>query len=140
MRPVTSDTVTSDTVTSNIDTSATDLKTGNQAKPLAVLLTTASSEQEALRLAHALVEARLVACAQIMAPIQSIYRWEGQIEQATEYGLVLKTAPEQLSALEAKLTALHSYAVPEFVVLEGEASKAYGAWVLENLAQNPLKS
>lgn len=128
------------TDSANRSAAATDPASRAKAKPLSVVLTTTSSEQEALRLAHALIEAKLIACAQIMAPMQSIYYWEGRIEQTTEYGLVLKTAPEQISALEAELTALHSYAVPELVILEATASKAYEAWMVENLAQKPLKS
>lgn len=96
---------------------------------LCVVLSTAATQEEALRLAHDLVEARLVACAQVLAPMQSIYWWEGKIEQANEFGLVLKTTRQQLASLEARLLELHSYETPEFVVLAAEASRGYERWL-----------
>ncbi len=101
-----------------------------------VVLTTAANPEEAKRLAHTLVEERLAACATLIPSVQSIYRWEGKIEDATETLLLLKTGVEQLAALEARLHALHSYETPEFLVLNTErGSPAYLAWMLSNLGK-----
>ena len=100
-----------------------------QPSDLCIVLSTTATQEDALQLAHTLVEARLVACAQVLAPMQSVYGWEGKIEQTTEYGLVLKTTRQQLSSLEARLMELHSYESPEFVVLAAEASRGYERWL-----------
>jgi periplasmic divalent cation tolerance protein len=66
--------------------------------------------------------------------VQSIYRWEGEVESATETLLLLKTGSEQLAALEARLHELHSYQTPEFLVLEVDAaSRPYLEWMRESL-------
>ncbi len=84
----------------------------------------------ATALADELLEARLVACANLIGPLQSRYRWQGQIETADEILLVLKTTRESVSGLAAKIVELHSYAVPEVLVLPVEAGlKSYLAWV-----------
>jgi periplasmic divalent cation tolerance protein len=96
-----------------------------------IVLTTTSSHDEAARLAGTLVEERLAACATLVPSVESIYRWEGQIESSTETLLLIKTAPDQLAALEARLHELHSYQVPEFLVLNVESgSHAYLDWLL----------
>lgn len=99
-----------------------------------IVLTTASTHDEAARLASALVEERLAACATLIPTVESIYRWEGQVESTTETLLLLKTALDQLSALETRLRELHSYQVPEFLVLDIESgSHAYLDWLLASL-------
>ncbi len=101
-----------------------------------IVLTTVSSPEEADQLARALVEARLAACATLLPPVQSIYRWQGAVETATETLLLLKTAAEQLPALEARLHALHSYQTPEFLVLRVEAgSPGYLDWLAASLRE-----
>ncbi len=95
-----------------------------------VVLTTAASRDEALRLGRTLVEERLAACATLVPAAESIYRWQGKIETSAETLLLLKTASDRLSALEARLVELHSYQTPEFLVLEIEAgSHPYLAWI-----------
>ena len=89
--------------------------------PARIVLTTAANALEATRLAQTLVEERLAACATMIPAIQSIYHWQGKVESATETLLLLKTGPDQLVALEARLTELHSYETPEFLVLNVEA-------------------
>lgn len=101
---------------------------------LRIVLTTAADADEARRLGQALVEERLAACATLVPAVESIYRWQGKVEQATETLLLLKTSAAQLAELEAKLCALHSYEVPEFLVLPIEAaSEIYLAWLLGSL-------
>jgi periplasmic divalent cation tolerance protein len=102
--------------------------------PIRIVLTTTTNAEEASRLARTLVEERLAACATLIPAVQSIYHWQGQIESSTETLLLLKTAPDQLVALEARLLALHSYQTPEFIVLGAEAvSQPYLAWLQASL-------
>jgi periplasmic divalent cation tolerance protein len=99
-----------------------------------IVLTTCATPDEAARLARTLVEERLAACATMIPAVQSIYRWQGQVESATETLLLLKTGPAQIPALEARLRALHSYQTPEFLVLPVEAgSSAYLEWLNSSL-------
>jgi periplasmic divalent cation tolerance protein len=102
--------------------------------PTRIVLTTAASPEEANRLARALVEERLAACITLIPGVQSIYRWEGQIETSTETLLLLKTGAEQLEVLERRVKELHSYQTPEFLVLPVETgSSPYLEWLAANL-------
>jgi periplasmic divalent cation tolerance protein len=104
--------------------------------PVRIVLTTTATAEEATRLGRALVEERLAACATLIPAVQSIYRWQEQVETATETLLVLKTGPDQLAALEARLHELHSYQTPEFLVLGVEAaSQPYLEWLQASLRQ-----
>jgi periplasmic divalent cation tolerance protein len=108
-----------------------------------IVLTTAANHDEAARLAGTLVEERLAACATLIPTVESVYRWEGQVESATETLLLLKTAADQLVALEARLHELHSYQVPEFLVINVESgSHAYLEWLLGSLkkAEHPVQA
>ncbi|HEY1208317.1 MAG TPA: divalent-cation tolerance protein CutA [Terracidiphilus sp.] len=99
-----------------------------------IVLTTTANPDEAARLGRTLVEERLAACATLIPAVQSIYRWQGEVESATETLLLLKTGPEQLAALEARLRELHSYQTPEFLVLKVDAaSQPYLDWLQESL-------
>ena len=104
--------------------------------PARIVLTTAANPDEAARLGRTLVEEQLAACATLLPAVQSIYRWQGQVESSTETLLLLKTGPEQLAALEARLHELHSYQTPEFLVLNVEAgSQPYLDWLQASLRQ-----
>ncbi|WP_420237392.1 divalent-cation tolerance protein CutA [Telmatobacter bradus] len=99
-----------------------------------LVLTSTSSREEAQRLAHALVEEQLAACASILPGAESVYRWQGAIETSAEALLLIKTNAACLDALETRLHALHSYETPEFLVLPLEAgSKGYLQWLEESL-------
>lgn len=99
-----------------------------------IVLTTAANQDEAARLAATFVDERLAACATLIPAVESIYRWEGQVESATETLLLIKTEADQLEALEARLRELHSYQVPEFLVLNVESgSHAYLEWLRASL-------
>ena len=101
-----------------------------------IVLTTATNFDEASRIGHALVEEQLVACASVIPAVESIYRWKGQIERASETMLLLKTSLEHLPGLETRLHQLHSYETPEFLVLGVEAgSHGYLEWMLSGLAK-----
>jgi periplasmic divalent cation tolerance protein len=104
------------------------------APPVRVVLTTAANSEEAERLGRILVEERLAACATLIPGAQSIYRWQGRVESTAEALLLLKTGPEQLDRLEARLHELHSYDSPEFLVLGVEGvSPRYLDWLQSNL-------
>ena len=95
-----------------------------------IVMTTVASRDEAARLGRALVEERLAACATLVPAVESIYRWQGQIESSAETLLLLKTASDRLPALEARLNELHSYQTPEFLVLAIQSgSHPYLAWL-----------
>jgi periplasmic divalent cation tolerance protein len=104
--------------------------------PARIILTTAASVDEARRIARTLVEEHLAACATLIPAVESIYHWDGKVESAGESLLLLKTSVSQLAALEARLHALHTYKVPEFLVLPVEsASEGYLAWIRKSLTQ-----
>ena len=73
---------------------------------------TTADEAEAKRIARAVVEARLAACANVLGPIQSIYRWEGQMREDDEVALVLKTSDDRKAELIDRIKQLHSYDTP----------------------------
>jgi periplasmic divalent cation tolerance protein len=101
-----------------------------------IVMTTAASSEEAARLGRTLVEERLAACATLLPAANSIYHWKDQIESSVECLLLLKTAADRLTALEARLNELHSYETPEFLVLAVEAgSQAYLAWLEASLRE-----
>ena len=96
---------------------------------LILILTTMPDDERARTLARALVDEGLAACVNVQAPMTSIYRWKGAVEEEAERQLVIKAARARLPEIEARLRALHPYELPELVVLDAEASEAYGAWV-----------
>jgi periplasmic divalent cation tolerance protein len=99
-----------------------------------IVMTTVENAEEAARLGRTLVEERLAACATILPRVHSTYRWQGKIESSDETLLLLKTAIEQLPALESRLKELHSYETPEFLVLGVEAgSQSYLSWLSGSL-------
>lgn len=103
-------------------------------EPYRIVITTVASTEEAKRIAQALLEERLAACINIVGGMSSVYRWKAAIEEAQEILLLIKTRVEKLEALEAAIHRLHSYDVPEFVVLKIDAgSMAYLKWVDESL-------
>jgi periplasmic divalent cation tolerance protein len=98
-----------------------------------VVLVTCGSEEEALKISNALVEAHLAACVNLVAPIRSIYRWEGKIWDEKEWLLIIKTQKHRFEELEKKVKSLHSYSVPEMISLPiTKGSSAYLNWIREN--------
>ncbi|WP_197319467.1 divalent-cation tolerance protein CutA [Saccharomonospora sp. NB11] len=96
-----------------------------------VVSTTTDSEAAARELAAGAVEARLGACAQIVGPITSVYRWDGRINTDTEWRVEVKTAADRVEALVDHLKRKHSYDVPEVVVTPiVSGSEDYLAWVV----------
>jgi periplasmic divalent cation tolerance protein len=101
-----------------------------------IVLTTASSPEEAGRLGRVFVEERLAACVSVVPGGESIYRWKGEVESATETLMLIKTGADQLAALEERLRELHSYETPEFLVLGVESgSLPYLEWLLGSVGK-----
>lgn len=99
-----------------------------------VVLTTCSSREEAQRIARRLVEARLAACAQVSAPIQSVYHWQGAVEESEETMLVIKSSRPLWERLRAEIARLHSYSTPEVVALPIiDGAPDYLAWMEREL-------
>jgi periplasmic divalent cation tolerance protein len=91
---------------------------------------TFGTEEEARRIARTLVEEGFAACANLLAPCHSIYRWQGKVEEAPEHPALFKTRADRAQDLIARLAELHSYDVPAAVVWPiAEALPAYADWV-----------
>ena len=91
---------------------------------------TFADAEEAGRIARILIEECLAACANILGPVRSIYRWEGKVKDGAEVAVLFKTRADRAEALIARLAALHSYDVPAAVVWPIEAAlPAYADWV-----------
>lgn len=101
-----------------------------------LVLVTCGSAKEAKKIAEALVRGRLAACVNVLtSPVQSIYRWEGKVETAKEYLLLIKTSRRRFAELAHEIRRLHSYDVPEIIALPIVAgSKPYLKWLLESVA------
>lgn len=95
-----------------------------------IALVTTPDTRTARRLARAALDARLIACANLVPSIESHYRWQGKLERSTEVLMVMKTTKTRIPALEKHILAKHPYDTPEFVVLgvTGGAKK-YLAWL-----------
>ena len=97
-----------------------------------IVLTTLPADADASSIATALVEERLAACVNVLPAMQSIYRWQGAIEQDSERQMVIKTSGVRVGALWERLRDLHPYDVPEFVVVPiVDGNQAYLNWIGE---------
>ncbi|SRR6266699_5338189 len=95
-----------------------------------LVLSTAGSETEARKIAEALVERKLAACVNIVPRILSVYRWEGGVEHAEEYLLVIKTVAAREEQVRAIIRELHSYELPEFITVSVTGGSAeYLKWL-----------
>ncbi|MBZ5629798.1 MAG: divalent-cation tolerance protein CutA [Acidobacteriia bacterium] len=98
-----------------------------------IVLTTAGTREEAGKIARALVERRLAACVNVV-PIESVYRWKDNVENAQEWLLLVKTTAEAVDDVDTAIRELHSYELPECVVLPIEGgSEEYLEWMGENV-------
>jgi periplasmic divalent cation tolerance protein len=99
-----------------------------------VVLTTCGSLDEARRIAHALVERKLAACINLVPKVESIYRWKGEVETATEFLLLIKTTSKAFPSLREALGELHSYELPECMEIAiTDGSAAYLKWFEESM-------
>ena len=101
-----------------------------------VVLVTVPSRADGERIAEALVGETLAACVNILGPIRSIYRWQGEIARDDEHLLLIKTTRPRYAALEARVLALHTYDTPEVIALPvEEGAAAYMEWILGSVSQ-----
>jgi periplasmic divalent cation tolerance protein len=102
---------------------------------------TAANRDEARRLAEMLVGEKLAACVQILPDMESVYRWQGQIERQNEILLIAKTRLSEFAALEREVRKIHSYETPEIVACPISAGSApYLKWLNESVDAAALKS
>lgn len=102
------------------------------AAPLRVVLMTAPDTETAARLARALVDERLIACANVLPGVTSIYRWEGAVHEDAECLVVMKTREVLVPRLVERAAELHPYAVPELLALQVmDGLPAYCRWVID---------
>ena len=98
-----------------------------------MVLTTLPADADGTAFARCLVEERLAACVNVLAPMESVYAWDGNIETESERQLVIKTTRERVVALWDRVRELHPYDVPEFLVLPIiDGNDAYLRWVAES--------
>lgn len=95
-----------------------------------IIVVTTASREEAETIVQRLLEARLIACANIVGPVHSHFRWSGKIEKAEEYLILMKSRRDLFEKLSETMKALHSYEVPEILALPiVEGAKAYLDWL-----------
>ena len=100
---------------------------------VSVVMVTVGNGEEALTIARTLVEEKMVACANIVPHIRSIYRWRGEVCDEDEQLLIMKTRSELFPALQDRIRKLHSYEVPEIISVPiADGLPDYLNWVVEN--------
>jgi periplasmic divalent cation tolerance protein len=105
-----------------------------QAQATWVVLVTVPSADQGAVLGRVLVEERLAACVNVLSPVRSIYCWQGEIEDASEALLLIKTRAERFERLRTRVLELHPYTCPEILALSAEAGhEGYLQWVAENV-------
>jgi periplasmic divalent cation tolerance protein len=101
-----------------------------------VVLVTGSNSRECTRIARHLLKRRLIACANLVPQIRSLYTWEGKFADERECLMVLKSSREMFPELQAEIEKLHSYSVPEIVALPiVEGSANYLNWIAESVGR-----
>ena len=101
-----------------------------------VIFVTTPNNEEASRLAEALVEERLAACVNIVPAITSVYRWEDNVTRDSEVLLIIKTTEARYTELEQRIKELHSYTTPEVIAFKIERGSAnYLQWLRESVTR-----
>ena len=102
-----------------------------------LILTTVPDDGTGETLAKTLVEERLAACVNVLAPMTSIYRWRDAVERDAERQVIVKTTRDRIAAVRERIGQLHSYELPELIVLNVEdGSGAYLDWVRESVVES----
>jgi len=101
---------------------------------------TCRNSEEAKQIIHGLLDLRLIACASILPEVESIYRWEGKIEESKEAKVILKTQKERFATIQHYILTHCSYEIPEITLIDViEGNPLYLAWVLEETVNVPSK-
>lgn len=99
-----------------------------------IVFVTVGNEEEGKKIARQLVEEKLAACVNIVPNIQSVYWWEGKIEESQEYFLIIKTSEECVKMLIERVKQLHSYAVPEVIAIDiVQGNPDYLNWITDSV-------
>lgn len=99
-----------------------------------IVLTTCGSEEEGEKIARYLVENQFAACVNVMPQVRSIYRWQGEVESALEWLLIVKTTDNNFPQVRDAIRSLHSYEVPECIVIPIEdGSASYLQWIEDSV-------
>ncbi|HUR33411.1 MAG TPA: divalent-cation tolerance protein CutA [Vicinamibacterales bacterium] len=97
---------------------------------MVLVLTTVPSAEVGEAIARALVDRALAACVNVLPPMTSIYRWKGEVHRDAECQVIVKTVGARVDAVQERITELHPYDLPEFLVVPVEGGDpAYLAWV-----------
>ncbi|HVA68937.1 MAG TPA: divalent-cation tolerance protein CutA [Candidatus Binataceae bacterium] len=105
------------------------------ARDARLVIVTAGDERQAASIARTLVDERLAACVNMIGPIRSVYRWRDAVEDESEYLLLVKTRAAMYKRVEARVTELHGYEVPEVLAITPSAGSArYLEWLGESVA------
>lgn len=100
-----------------------------------VILTTAGSHEEARKIARGLAERGLAACVNIVARVESIYRWQGRVEEAEEFLLIIKTTEAAAARVQDAIREMHSYELPECIVVSiTDGNEDYLKWIGDSVA------
>ena len=102
-----------------------------------IVITNLPDAETADRVARRVINARLAACANILAPCLSVYRWQGAVETAQEVPVLFKTTRANYPALESSLREAHPYDVPEILAVPATGLPAYLGWVVEETRSTP---
>jgi periplasmic divalent cation tolerance protein len=101
-----------------------------------LMLTTASSREEARTIASELVSRRLAACVNILGPVASVYHWQGEVEDSEEFLLLIKSTEAKFLPIQAAIRELHSYQVPELLSFTVESGlEAYLNWIATSVRE-----
>ncbi|GGW90502.1 divalent-cation tolerance protein CutA [Alteromonas halophila] len=104
-----------------------------------IILSTAPSHASARQIADALIEARLAACVQLLPQLESVYHWDGKVESDNECQVIIKTTSDAQQAAFDKVSELHPYAVPQWLIINDvSGSDAYITWLHDEVSA-PLK-
>jgi periplasmic divalent cation tolerance protein len=102
-----------------------------------MIISTCGSAEEASKIAYHLIDKKLAACVNISAPVRSIYRWQGKVEESPEVLMLVKTRRDLLDAVRKALEGMHSYQLPEVIALPiVDGSEAYLLWLEGELVRN----
>lgn len=102
--------------------------------PYVVVIVTAANREEAVKIVRSLLEERLIACANIVGPISSIFWWEGKIDEASEFLVFMKSHENHFERLSERVMEIHSYELPEIIALPIiKGSPSYLEWLSASL-------
>ena len=105
---------------------------GSMSSDHVIVSSTTDSEKAARSLASGVIAANLGACAQIVGPVTSVFRWEGEVQTEQEWRVEVKTAADRVAALSEHIKAQHSYEVPEIIATPITGGSAeYLSWLVE---------